>query len=157
MSLHKKNGWSDWCHTSPSFFVKVCLVSMCCPASAESPDQSHQTTPNFNANLNPLILSEEKKKLTPTLLPERRAVLSSHYSCFSVQPAGSLISPPTPNPLGLPRLWWVFPLSQVSDFILHGGCDLLQPVAKLHFLGRGVLLQRRDDLRRGHRDGWRER
>lgn len=39
-------------------------------------------------------------------------------------------------------------LSQVGDFILHGGSDLLQPIAELHLLGRGVLLQRRDDLQR---------
>lgn len=40
------------------------------------------------------------------------------------------------------------PLSQVGDFILHGGGDLLQPIAELHLLGRGVLLQRRDDLKK---------
>lgn len=44
------------------------------------------------------------------------------------------------------RLWWAFPLSQVSDFIFHCGSDLLQSVTKLHFLSGGVLLQRRDDL-----------
>lgn len=40
------------------------------------------------------------------------------------------------------------PLSQVGDFILHSGGDLLQPIAELHLLGRGVLLQRRDDLKK---------
>lgn len=53
------------------------------------------------------------------------------------------------NPLGpFWRHCRVSPLSQVGDFILHGGGDLLQPIAELHLLGRGVLLQRRDDLKR---------
>lgn len=156
MSLHKKmDGLTGVTHPPLSLSRSVwcpCAVLLLQRARTKV-TKRHQT----HSNLNPQILSEEKKKLTPTLPPERRAVLSSHYSCFSVQPAGSLISPPTPKPLGLPQLWWVFPLSQVSDFILHGGCNLLQPVAELHFLGCGVLLQRRDDLRRRHRDGWRER
>lgn len=42
----------------------------------------------------------------------------------------------------------MLPLSQVGDFVLHGGGDLLQPIAKLHLLGGGVLLQRCDDLRK---------
>lgn len=37
-------------------------------------------------------------------------------------------------------------LSQVRHFILHRSCDLLEAVSQLHFLGRGVLLQRSDDL-----------
>lgn len=40
----------------------------------------------------------------------------------------------------------LFTSSQVSDFVLHSGGDLLQSVAQLHLLGRAVLLQRRDDL-----------
>lgn len=40
----------------------------------------------------------------------------------------------------------LFTPSQVSDFVLHGGSNLLQSVAQLHLLGRAVLFQRCDDL-----------
>lgn len=40
----------------------------------------------------------------------------------------------------------LFAPSQVSDFILHSGSNLLQSVAQLHLLGRAVLFQRCDDL-----------
>uniref|UniRef100_A0A3Q1FLW2 Uncharacterized protein n=1 Tax=Acanthochromis polyacanthus TaxID=80966 RepID=A0A3Q1FLW2_9TELE len=36
--------------------------------------------------------------------------------------------------------------SEVSDFILHQGGDLLQPIRQLHLLTRTVLFQRHDDL-----------
>lgn len=35
---------------------------------------------------------------------------------------------------------------QVGDLVFHGRCDLLQPVAQLHLLGRAIFLQSRDDL-----------
>lgn len=37
-------------------------------------------------------------------------------------------------------------MSQVSDFVLHSSCNLLQSVAQLHLLGCAVLLQHCDDL-----------
>lgn len=37
---------------------------------------------------------------------------------------------------------------QIRDLVFHGCCDLLEPIAQLHLLGRAVLLQGSDDLKR---------
>lgn len=156
MSLHKVNGGTAGL---TGVFSQVCLVSMCCPASTECLDGGHRRlpskTPNSNANLNLLILCVRKSHSSSPLTH------SPHTPAFQFNLQSLNKSPPTPNPLCLLWLRWVFPLSQVGDFVLDRSCNLLQSVAELHFLGCGVLLKRCDDLMRrakqGWKDGWRGR